>query len=137
MVTRVLAVIGCFAAACSVPAAAKESITLTSGFRLEAESHTSDGDSVSFRVGTGEVTFSKAQIANIEILPETSLSRAAEGKRSVLPVDQILSTAAFEAGLEPEFVKSVAKAESAFQQSAVSKKGATGLMQLMPATAKE
>jgi len=43
--------------------------------------------------------------------------------------------AALEQGLEPEFVRSVARAESGFHQEAVSVKGAVGLMQLMPATA--
>ena len=40
-----------------------------------------------------------------------------------------------EQGLEPQFVRSVAHAESGFRQDAISVKGAIGLMQLMPATA--
>jgi soluble lytic murein transglycosylase-like protein len=40
-------------------------------------------------------------------------------------------------GLRPEFVKSVASVESAYRVKAVSPKGAIGLMQLMPGTAKD
>ncbi len=42
-----------------------------------------------------------------------------------------------EAGLEPKLVQSVIQAESAFDRYAVSRKGAQGLMQLMPATARQ
>ena len=44
--------------------------------------------------------------------------------------------AAIRNSLPPAFVASVAKAESAMKQNAVSPKGAIGLMQLMPSTAK-
>jgi soluble lytic murein transglycosylase-like protein len=37
--------------------------------------------------------------------------------------------------IDPDFINSVIRAESGFHQSAVSKKGAQGLMQLMPGTA--
>jgi hypothetical protein len=39
--------------------------------------------------------------------------------------------------IDPDFINSVIRAESGFQQRAVSKKGARGLMQLMPGTANE
>jgi soluble lytic murein transglycosylase-like protein len=51
--------------------------------------------------------------------------------------EELLHQAAERHGLRPEFVKSVAAAESAMRQEAVSSKGAIGLMQLMPATARE
>jgi soluble lytic murein transglycosylase-like protein len=47
----------------------------------------------------------------------------------------MLVRAAIGQGLEPEFVRSVARIESNLRQDAVSNKGAIGLMQLMPGTA--
>jgi len=44
--------------------------------------------------------------------------------------------AALRSGLPPKFVESVAVIESAFQTGAISPKGAIGVMQLMPDTAK-
>jgi soluble lytic murein transglycosylase-like protein len=48
----------------------------------------------------------------------------------------LVREAAVRHSLPPAFVASVAKAESAMKQSAVSPKGAIGVMQLMPGTAK-
>jgi soluble lytic murein transglycosylase len=49
--------------------------------------------------------------------------------------DGIIQQAARRFSLDPLFVKAVIKAESAFDHRAVSRKGAKGLMQLMPDTA--
>lgn len=51
--------------------------------------------------------------------------------------DSIINQASKKFSLEPSFVKAVIKAESGFDHKAVSKKGAQGLMQLMPDTASE
>jgi len=48
----------------------------------------------------------------------------------------LVNEAAVRNSLPPAFVASVAKAESAMKQNAVSPKGAIGVMQLMPSTAK-
>jgi soluble lytic murein transglycosylase-like protein len=52
------------------------------------------------------------------------------------PYDGLIASAATEHGMDPAFLKSVMLVESGFNPSAVSRKGARGLMQLMPATAK-
>ncbi len=49
-------------------------------------------------------------------------------------IDQLIRDASDRYRLDPDFVSSVIKAESNFQPKAVSRKGAQGLMQLMPAT---
>jgi soluble lytic murein transglycosylase-like protein len=52
-------------------------------------------------------------------------------------VDAAVHRAAELNGLDPALVKSIILAESGFKQTALSPKGAVGLMQLMPATAEE
>jgi soluble lytic murein transglycosylase-like protein len=50
-------------------------------------------------------------------------------------IDALVAEAAAQNGLDPCLILSIMRAESAFNRSAVSVKGASGLMQLMPATA--
>lgn len=63
---------------------------------------------------------------------EESLSKA-----DFYRFDHIISRAAEKYNIEFELIKAVIKVESDFNSLAVSKKGARGLMQLMPPTAKE
>jgi len=52
-------------------------------------------------------------------------------------LDQVVSGAGERHQIDPDFISSVIRAESGFHQNAVSRKGALGLMQLMPGTASE
>ena len=52
-----------------------------------------------------------------------------------IDLDEVVREASSKNRLDPDFVSSVIKAESNFKTHAVSKKGALGLMQLMPSTA--
>jgi soluble lytic murein transglycosylase-like protein len=52
-----------------------------------------------------------------------------------MDLEQVVREASSKNRLDPDFVSSVIRAESNFKTHAVSKKGAQGLMQLMPATA--
>ena len=51
--------------------------------------------------------------------------------------DELIETSAREFAVDPRLVKSVMLVESGFNPAAISRKGARGLMQLMPATAAE
>lgn len=55
---------------------------------------------------------------------------------SISKFDAVIESAARKQGVPPALVKAVVAAESAFRVDVVSHKGAMGLMQLMPATAK-
>ena len=62
------------------------------------------------------------------------------GRGALLPVtpyDPFIERVARENSLDPALIKAVALVESGFNPKAVSNKGARGLMQLMPATAKQ
>ena len=52
-------------------------------------------------------------------------------------VEEIIDTFAQKYDIDADFIKAMIKQESGFNSKATSKKGAMGLMQLMPATAKE
>jgi hypothetical protein len=69
--------------------------------------------------------------------PRTTLNPQHQGSLSAEGLDQIVSSAGERHQLDPDFIRSVIKAESGFHQNAVSSKGALGLMQLMPGTASE
>ncbi len=52
-------------------------------------------------------------------------------------LNQVVSGAGQRNQIDPDFIRSVIKAESGFHQNAVSRTGALGLMQLMPTTASQ
>lgn len=126
----------CFVAGTGSIAQAKESVFFRSGFTLEVDSHAQIERTFVFRIGEGTLEFPASDVSRIELLPEKP---APPVEAAVLDVAQrpeaILNEAAYRTGLDEDFVRSVAKVESGWRQSAVSPKGAQGLMQLMPATA--
>jgi Transglycosylase SLT domain len=93
--------------------------------------------------GTGYMEIPSSQIDRFEPGQQTpiavSASVPATGSGSVVPVKDgvknLISSAAARHQIDPDFVASVVKAESGFNPAAVSSKGASGLMQLMPQTA--
>src|SRR5881409_2188794 len=68
-------------------------------------------------------------------LPAPALQAAQIADRAPVPYRDLIRRAAARHGLAPELVESVIRVESNFEARAVSRKGARGLMQLIPATA--
>ena len=71
------------------------------------------------------------------VRPTSGFSWSAASRSDRRRYDTLIREAAREAGIPAALVKAVIHAESAFDAEAVSKKGAMGLMQLMPGTAHE
>jgi soluble lytic murein transglycosylase-like protein len=117
---------------------------LSSGFRIHAESHVASGDVIHIQTSQGAIDIPAGTVVAIEKEeytpppPEALKPAPAPPQvRSALTPQELLTRAAIQAGLPPEIVHSVARAESGYRTDAVSPKGAIGLMQLMPGTAAE
>jgi soluble lytic murein transglycosylase-like protein len=128
----------------ALPVCAGEYAVLNSGFRVHAERHEIIGDMVRLHTSTGNLDIPAREVAQFEIEEYVKPAEAPKLIQAPSPVTkaevgpkELIDTAAEKNGLLPEFVHSVASAESAYRQTAISPKGAIGLMQLMPGTAKE
>jgi len=60
-----------------------------------------------------------------------------KAKQYIVKYDEIIAKASRKFEVDPYLVKAIIKAESSFEPDAISQSGAQGLMQLMPATAKD
>ena len=123
----------------ALPATAEIAV-LNNGQTLKVSSHRQEGSVLylSLKDG-GEVGVAATEVRGIvpdefveEVVPEVI---AAVGRGGDLR--SLATEAARRHGVDPELVLAMVAAESAFRPDAVSPKGAQGLMQLMPATARE
>jgi soluble lytic murein transglycosylase-like protein len=130
-----------FAFVTTLPAFAGEYAVLSTGFRIHAERHETTGSNVKLFTKEGIIEVPAISVSSFEAeeyvapLPTPVPVAAIPPPKSTDP-KTLVHDAAIRNSLPPAFVASVAKAESAMKQSAVSPKGAIGVMQLMPATAK-
>lgn len=126
----------CFGLLFCQTAFCREIVHLTSGFSVEADSHTDEADFVTVKVGDGTMLFAKADIREIQPLPDAIAGKTSSTSQTITASpEQVLIAAARAQGLPEAFVQSVARVESGLRQNAISPKGAIGLMQLMPGTA--
>ena len=137
----------------ALPGFAGEYVVLENGFRIHAERHETDGAVVRVFDQGGTAELRAASVASYE--PEEPKPVAAEAPALPAPVPvplgigaakpegvriappELAAGAARKFALPESFVQSVMRAESGFNPSALSPKGATGLMQLMPETARK
>jgi soluble lytic murein transglycosylase-like protein len=127
--------------ALAATASAGEYAVLGSGFRIHVDRHEEAGKTVRLYSGSGMTELAAGSVVGFEA-DEIVAEKAAEP--AVVPNPEapapspraLVEEAARKHGLPPEFLHSVAAAESGYRADAVSSKGAIGLMQMMPATAK-
>jgi soluble lytic murein transglycosylase-like protein len=126
--------------AVALPAFAGEYAVLANGFRIQAERHEIAGSSVLLYSKNGVIEMPAAVVASFETeeyaAPPAPVPPAAAAPDPVKDPTTLVRDAARRTGLPPALVESVARAESNLRPEAVSPKGALGVMQLMPATAR-
>lgn len=123
----------------ALPAWAGEYAVLANGFRIHAERHESAGSSVRLYTKDGVTEVPSDSVASFEAEEYTAPPTSPPKVEAPLPVRDartLVRDAALRSGLPPSLVESVARVESALRPEAVSPKGALGVMQLMPATAR-
>jgi len=135
----------------AIPASA-EIVFLTSGRTLSVKSHRVDGDSIVLTLRSGgEVTCAKNLIEKITadevpyIEPDvpkqpdatTASDQADPPSLDGTPFAEIIAAASQAHGVDPMLVKALIQVESGYRPKARSPRGAVGLMQIMPATARE
>ena len=124
----------------ALPAFGGELAVLSSGMKLRADRHEQEGTQIRLFHNGGVIEvpatlvtgFEQEEVAvapPIAEVPEVKVSLSQSPK-------EMLREAALRSGLPPEFVQSVAQVESGMRPDAISPKGAIGVMQLMPGTAK-
>jgi soluble lytic murein transglycosylase-like protein len=127
-------------ASASLPASAAESATLRNGFAIRLDRHEVLGSVTRFylfRTSDNYLDVPTAEILSFEEeevvspVPPTPVSAPAPANT----LDEFVSAASSHNNIDPDLIFSVIRAESGFNPSAVSPKGAQGLMQLMPETA--
>ena len=136
----------CLLFAAGSSAFAGEFAVLASGARLYVDRHEADAAKVRLYHGSGFVEMDAAQVKAFEaddavprqpaVEPAPAVAAPPVAPRPLTPLD-MADAAADKYGLPRELVRSVMAAESGFVAEAVSRKGAIGLMQLMPETARD
>jgi len=145
---RLLHIIGgsALASLLAIPALAGEFAVLSSGSRLHADRHEIEGTRIRLFSQGGETQLPASLVVAFEDDGIPPAVPVADTKPAPAPSppppapktpDDFAAAAAKLYSLPEAFVRSVMRAESGFQLHALSPKGAIGLMQLMPGTARD
>ena len=121
---------------CAVPALrAAEIANLSNGFSILHQRHEIVGAITRLYTGTDTSSYidvPTAQVASFE--PAPAEPKIIEPPKT-LDLDQVIRDVSRRSQIDADFIASVIRAESGGNANAVSRKGARGLMQLMPGTA--
>jgi soluble lytic murein transglycosylase-like protein len=119
---------------------AGEYVVFSSGSRIHVDRHETSGEVIRLYTNDG---FSEVPAKSVTSFEADDYIPPAPSPDPVMPplppkpdTRTLVKDAAARYSLPPKFVESVAKVESALKPQAVSPKGAVGVMQLMPATAR-
>ena len=137
-------------AVAAFPAFGGEYVVFSSGLKLRADRHEQSGDLIRLFYSGGVTEVPSTLVSGFEeeevVTPEPVAAAIHPSRQSQVQAEpaapaalgpkEMVRAAARRSGLPPEFVESVAQIESGFRPDAVSPKGALGVMQLMPGTAK-
>jgi soluble lytic murein transglycosylase-like protein len=125
--------------------ASAELVFFTSGRTLSIKAHRAEGESLVLTMrGGGEIVCDAAVVdrfAPDEVPypePETvAVATAPIEANATVPYGAIIDRVSAEQGVSAKLVRAVIQVESGYQERARSRKGAMGLMQLMPETARK
>ena len=144
---RIALALGCLGLA--APARA-DLVFFASGRSLSVKGHRIDGESLVLTLrGGGEIVCERSVIARIApdevpypepevgLKPDTTTITTESDTTAVPLYAEIIDKVAAEQGVDAKLVRAVIQVESAYREHARSRKGAMGLMQLMPDTARQ
>lgn len=122
-------------------ARASDVVVLDNGMRFQAQRVERDGNRVVLHTSDGgQIEIAAERLASIDHVddppPEVQVALPVAPSIPEKSMQELVTDAALRYGLPPELVHGVAQAESAYHASVVSPKGAMGIMQLMPETAR-
>ena len=119
-----------------------ELVYFTTGRTLSVKSHRVDGGQIVLALRSGgEIVTEAGVVERVEPdeipYPEDAPIAQAAAPDPLVPYGAFIDKVAAANGVPAQLVKAVIRVESAYQTRARSRKGAMGLMQLMPATARQ
>ncbi len=134
------AAVFCAVAVLALCASASELAYLRNGFTIRHDHRQVLGENTRLYLGTDDASYVDVPTAEItgfekDMSPPPDAKPPLGPPPAALDLDQVVTSASATYHLDPDLVNSVIRAESGFNSRAVSRKGAQGLMQLMPGTA--
>ena len=112
-------------------------VTLQNGQVIRVEKADRDGDQIFFTTAAGLRLLSESEVKSIVEEPNPNRPMPVVAKAGKPDTRAIIRAAAKANGLTEKIVQSIATVESGMRTNAVSPKGAIGIMQLMPGTARQ